>query len=351
MIMSKKWLLGACGALLAGSLAASTAQASFLLDFQVTGIADTATPAAADFKVLTGVNPATNWNLIHNLTGTGVATAKFVPVLAANQTVKVSIFATVLGSNGYCYDDGLAYVVGNIVTNAQTGAGAGTGSFAVASTQKVNGGTTLIPGVSPFNEAPGQLGVSQVLGTDGGKGLGSLQPASASADFNVISAALPAGKVFTGAPVVDTIEDPDNPGSFIDVPRLDSHGNQVQTKPSGGIWVTANGTAITGADSGTDVPGGGIKVKIGEVWWTAATVGGGTSTINWEKWIDAQNPTGESFFKGADWIQDGQHVTPLPGSGIDYTVGAPVVLATVPEPGSLSLLALGALGLLARRRK
>jgi hypothetical protein len=355
--MSKKWLLGACGALLAGSLFVSTAKASLVVTLTVSGIADGGVPASdtAAYNATTnphGFRTLAAWNTAHALTGTAGATATNIPVLAANQTMRVIVTAQVNGADQYPNNDGLVSLLGNFVANINSGATASVGTtvWTQVPNQFVAGSSNTLscPGTGSFNSPPSQYGKVQPLGNTGSNDLGSTMPTNSSSDFNVISGPQPAGVMFPGTQVFDT------DGV---TPLFDVNNNPIQTPPSPNVWVNAAGVALTGqtADNTTGellYPAGvGIKTAVAKIWITVSAPGSGKTDINWAKWMDAG---GVPDSKAGSWIEDGNTINSgvqVTGPNIDFTIGAPITLATVPEPASLSVLALGALGLLARRRK
>ena len=122
--MSKKWLLGACGALLAGSLFASTAKAGLLIDLQLTQIADL---SSGD---MTLANPLSldQWNTLHGLSGAQAATAKFAPILSDHQAMFFNVVATVTGSDTSSKNDAVWWLSGALQSTS-TGSKAAKGGF------------------------------------------------------------------------------------------------------------------------------------------------------------------------------------------------------------------------------
>lgn len=97
-------------------------------------------------------------------------------------------------------------------------------------------------------------------------------------------------------------------------------------------------TPVYGTGSGSGV----TEFLLGTVTWTSLSgnLGDSTTSLNWY----LRNKAGSYKF-----YTDGVYNS-LNGNDVNLALGAPVVI-TIPEPACLSLLALGAMGVLSHRRK
>jgi len=119
------------------------------------------------------------------------------------------------------------------------------------------------------------------------------------------------------------------------------------------IDVGSSGSSVTGkfvarSDSPTVLPALGADPNTGEIQigqFTFTYTGGGADTF--ANFIPRTGNAGANLFSAATWFEDGVSSAPTIAP---YGAGTAVHLS-VPEPTSAALLGLGALGLLARRKK
>jgi hypothetical protein len=105
-----------------------------------------------------------------------------------------------------------------------------------------------------------------------------------------------------------------------------------------------------GSPAGIAAPGGnGVAWKIGRVELTVApgTEAGTSSVI----WTPRRNAAGAIAPEAGLWYDDEVTLSAKDGSTGTIVSGAPLTVTVVPEPGVIGTLAIGAIGLLARRRK
>jgi len=128
-------------------------------------------------------------------------------------------------------------------------------------------------------------------------------------------------------------------------------GSVQDIDADGDLDIGSTGSTVTGkfvarADAPVVLPA--ISAQAGEIaigQFTFTYTGGGTDTF--ANFITRKNQTGGNLFSAATWFEDG--ISSAPTTSL-YDVGTAVHLA-VPEPTSAALMGLGALGLLARRKK
>jgi len=361
-MLKKKWLLGACGALLAGGLFASVASANLVITPYITGIDGVplglSGDAASGFAIDTS-----QW-------------LKAAQITHAGQTFQIDFVYTITGSatSTSSANFGLNSLVGSVASQltAPGTASAGRGHFTANGYQQVQGDNSLVQvfgvGDAAFTAPPsvgiggavgaatGQLGASNL--DDGSPDIGS-GPRGDSSGFIVIggggtsvvkfttngNAAAPWTGMLGYTPIVP---DPDNlpdgtlGGDPIYPYNIAGGGAVPGTATTTGPWLFTSAHANAG-----------ISDVIASCVWTYNDGGvkDAQTAINWMPWID--DTTGIISSKAAQWMENstGTAVNRT-SSATNFSVGAPVVLTNnVPEPASLSVLALGALGLLARRRK
>jgi MYXO-CTERM domain-containing protein len=131
-------------------------------------------------------------------------------------------------------------------------------------------------------------------------------------------------------------------GDFVD---LDSDGD-IDVGSTGSnqenYFVARAPAATNGTNVGNGSAGAGDDRLIGRVKFTY-TGGDGSTLANFIVRTDGGNPV----FSAAVWAEDGAGKTPDVAT---YAAGSPVSFQAVPEPTGLALAALGAIGLVARRR-
>lgn len=314
MIMSRKTWLSACGALLMAGLA-STASASITFSVNLTAI-DGVPLGAAENK-------------------------KLAMVTSVGQRFSFDMWVTIQGSNA-ARDEDYAQMFGGLISYAPlAGAGgtrrAGVGHFRPAGEPVLDPDTgEPIPGAfewfnGPLGGGTGSqngaenhiLSLNTVFGNmpdDGSPDIGHPVPTSP-LDKGDWMSQIPLEKYTNRSPV---------PGGLRSFTSLDGSLRQVITTPN---------------------PFG-FKMKLLSFDWVVESMSNGAgdqTAINWLPRIDTTLAGGAAVSAAAaSWTDDN---TTFTGQTGEVNIDAPVILQIVPEPASLSILALGALGLLARRRK
>jgi len=148
-------------------------------------------------------------------------------------------------------------------------------------------------------------------------------------------------------------------------PDLEIGGSDPNNDASG--WIVSSGGAggfiyaPADPDSGTPekgVAGSGItSFLLGQIQWTYGGTGSGQTSIQFDPRVITGGAQGQN--QVLQWYSDAVQnngvfvaTTASPAdAGTKFVLGAPVVINAVPEPASLGLLGLGAVGLLARRRR
>lgn len=305
--MSKKqWFLGACGALLIGGLA-NSASANFKWDLRIVGVDDVP-----------------------------VADPKYAVVDHVGQRIQVEGWLTVKGTNGV-NDEAYSMIVGSLLSyKALDGQGnplpiAAKGTFVPA-------GAELDVGVYGWYTHDGLSGgkdnggASQNLSydtarygkmlDDGSLDVGSnvfLSDPTQEGDWFKLIAAFPTGYTIPGAPANE------QPKSI----TLTTFKNDRVTYPDG------------------------FDVRLLKFDWVVTEVNPeqGKTNIGWMPRMDLVQGVPQLAESAGIWRID------LVGGNANtrsdlFEIAPPIVLEQiVPEPAGLSILALGALGLLARRRK
>lgn len=294
-MQTKKWLLGACGgALVVG--AASVANAALLpgltIDLRITAIDGQPLSAFANVATAKGIDLTGYQNQVGN------------PLAMPRLTVK--IYADVVGTLATRTDEAFQSVQGSLASFKSAGIGAMTG--------------TIVPAGSQFQSDPdtGEPSGPFVIATTP---FNSLQQAGDGAEVDL-------------APQDGSLDR----GSE---PRLPSSGQ--------GGFVAFRAPSIVGFTTGYTT-----NITNGREYWigafdyqvTETREGHNASTLNY---VPRMTTEGTPETSGAFYRTDGVERTA--DGAFTPVAGDPIVLTTVPEPGSLAVLGLGALGLLARARR
>jgi hypothetical protein len=300
---SKKWFLGACGALLIGGLAMN-ANAMFTVDFKAV-----------------------------SLNGLALTDSKNVLLGGVGDKVSVEIWVTVQGLDAVA-DEGYASVTGALISYAPGGPTVGLGKFVPTGTMRFD---------ENFNEI-GPAWWNEPLGG----GNGSTMGAEHNLAYDTVFGNMPDdGSPDFGSP---TFLDVSTEGGWISIRGLQAYGK-------GGASPAPLISAGLAKVISTPNPRG-LSFKVGQFDWELTQIQfGGRTELNWMPRVDATASGNIVSSVAAIYVDDNASINPQTG-GLDpsgmplkFGIGAPIVLTTIPEPASLSVLALGALGLLARRRK
>lgn len=284
---SKKWLLGACGGVVASLLAVNTASASLEIDLRVVSV-----------------------------TGSGTVNGNTVMNPAVGDVVNIGIFADVRGANTTSTNDGFQSLQGSL---------------------KMTGSTSDIKGtITPTGDALN-------FDNDG-------NPLPGPALFGVGLFTLPTAfnnSFADNGTTNGTAQDLNPKDGNIDYggEPTDSTGIGDFMAIRSATMQTTGGTTLPADAKGSD---NGREYQIGSFSVTITNANGTDTSINFYPRLLTNGSTAQS---SALWQEDVKNTGAKDASSGTLLVGAPVVLQAVPEPGTLSLLGLGALGLLGRRNR
>lgn len=247
-MLSKKWLLGACGGVLAGALAVNSANAGLVIDLRIVGI--NGAPAGNDKAA----------------------------VVHLNDVVSINIFSVTRGANATSSNDGFQSLQGSLKAVAGQAGGAFLGGVFMPTGIDGDGEPTGLIGTSPFGDNGAVNGKLQDLNPkDGNPDLGG-EPSDGTGigDFLAIRAAamqktggtlLPAtaagndnGRQYLIGTFDYKVGQPTTSGGETDInyyPRTLTNGNRAQ---SAALWLEDAADGAKDASSGNLSAGAPIRL-------------------------------------------------------------------------------------------